>query len=118
MQTEQLKDTICKVLDDKKGDDITIVDISSITIVADYFVIVSGRSTTQVKALAANLEEIMSKEYGVEPLRTEGKTDGRWAVVDYGGVIVHVFHEETRRLYSLEQLWGDGKNVTKYNQQD
>ena len=116
MQSEQLKDVICKVLDDKKGVDIAVIDIGELSIVADYFVIVSGRSTTQVKALANNLEEEMSKVYGVEPLRSEGKRDGRWAVVDYGGVVVHVFHEETRRLYSLEQLWGDGQNVTCYGE--
>lgn len=114
MQSEQLKDLICKVLDDKKGVDITVIDIRELSIVADYFVIVSGRSTTQVKALANNLEEELSKNYQTEPLRSEGKRDGRWAVVDYGGVVVHVFHEETRRLYSLEQLWGDGQNVTRY----
>ena len=118
MQTNELKDLICKVLDDKKGIDIVVIDIGELSIVADYFVIVSGRSTTQVKALAGNLEEELSKNYGVEPLRSEGKRDGRWAVVDYGSVVVHVFHEETRRLYSLEQLWGDGQNVTRYDDQD
>lgn len=114
MQAQQLKDLICKVLDDKKGVDITVIDLEGLSIVADYFVIVSGRSTTQVKALANNLEEELCKNYLVEPLRSEGKRDGRWAVVDYGSVVVHVFHEETRRLYSLEQLWGDGQNVTHY----
>lgn len=118
MQTNELKDLICKVLDDKKGIDIVVIDIGELSIVADYFVIVSGRSTTQVKALAGNLEEELSKNYGVEPLRSEGKRDGRWAVVDYGSVVVHVFHEETRRLYSLEQLWGDGQNATRYGDQD
>lgn len=117
MQTEELKNTICRILDDKKGNDIVVIDIGELSIVADYFVIVSGRSTTQVKALANNLEDEMSKNYGVEPLRSEGKRDGRWAVVDYGSVVVHVFHEETRTLYSLEQLWGDGTNVTRYGQQ-
>ena len=116
MQTEELKNTICRILDDKKGNYIVVIDIGELSIVADYFVIVSGRSTTQVKALANNLEDEMSKNYGVEPLRSEGKRDGRWAVVDYGSVVVHVFHEETRTLYSLEQLWGDGTNVTRYGQ--
>lgn len=116
MNSQEIKDLVCKILDDKKGTDITVVDIAHITIVADYFVIVSGRSSTQVRALAENLEEIMSKQYGIEPLRIEGKNDGRWAVVDYGGVVVHVFHEETRNLYSLEQLWSDGQNVEKYGQ--
>lgn len=114
MQEKELKDLICKVLDDKKGVDITVVDLEGLSIVADWFVIVSGRSTTQVKALAGNLEEELSKNHGIEPIRTEGKRDGRWAVVDYGSVVVHVFHEETRRLYSLEQLWSNGQNVWHY----
>lgn len=114
MHEKELRELICKILDDKKGIDITVVDLEGLSIVADCFVIVSGRSTTQVKALANNLEEELSKNYGIEPIRSEGKRDGRWAVVDYGSVVVHVFHEETRRLYSLEQLWSNGQNVYRY----
>ena len=101
---QTLTQRICKTLDDKKASDIVIVDIAHLTIVADCFVICSGRSTTQVKGLAG----------AVEPLRVEGVGEGRWAVLDYGGVIVHVFHEETRQMYTLEQLWADGANVTRY----
>ena len=71
MQEKELKDLICKVLDDKKGIDITVVDLEGLSIVADWFVIVSGRSTTQVKALAGNLEEELSKNYGIEPIRSD-----------------------------------------------
>lgn len=105
---------ICKLLDDKKAIDVTIVELKDLTIIADYFVICSGRSNTQVKALADAVEEGMSK-VGVEPLRIEGKQEGRWAVLDYGDVIAHIFYEETRRLYSLENLWSNGTNVTRYN---
>ena len=104
---------ICKILDSKKAQDIVVVDIRHLTVIADDFIICSGRSTTQVKALANYVDDEMSK-LGREPLRSEGKQEGRWAVVDYGDVIVHIFHEETRRLYSLEQLWSDGSNVTRY----
>lgn len=104
---------ICKLLDEKKAKDIVIVDISKLTVIADHFVICSGRSNTQVKALVDIVDEGMSKE-GYEPLRTEGKQEGRWAVLDYGDVIVHIFYEETRNLYSLENLWSDGANVTHY----
>lgn len=105
---------ICKLLDEKKAKDITIVNIEGMTIIADKFVICSARSNTQVKALVDIVDEGMSKE-GYEPLRIEGKQEGRWAVLDYGDVIVHIFYEETRKLYSLEQLWSDGANVTYYN---
>ena len=114
MEVNQLTEVICKALSDKKAKNIVIVDIAHLTIVADNFIICSGGSTTQVKALANNLDEILSKDYGIEPLRMEGKTEGKWAVVDYGGVIVHIFLEEVRNLYSLEQLWSDGVNVKTY----
>lgn len=108
---------ICKLLDEKKARDITIVDIEHLTIIADKFVICSARSNTQVKALVDIVDEGMSKE-GFEPLRVEGKQEGRWAIMDYGDVIVHIFYEETRRLYSLEQLWSDGTNVTHYGTEE
>ena len=90
------------------------IDVESKTSLCDYFVICSGRSTTQVKALAENLEEKLSKEYGEEPKRTEGAKGGRWAVLDYQDVIVHVFNDEERDFYNLERLWEDGKNLTRY----
>ncbi len=108
---------ICKLLDEKKARDITIVDIEHLTIIADKFVICSARSNTQVKALVDIVDEGMSKE-GFEPLRVEGKQEGRWAIMDYGDVIVHIFYEETRRLYSLEQLWSDGSNITHYGTEE
>lgn len=108
---------ICKLLDEKKAKDITIVNIEGLTIIADKFVICSARSNTQVKALVDIVDEGMSKE-GHEPLRVEGKQEGRWAVLDYGDVIVHIFYEETRKLYSLEQLWSDGTNVTHYGTEE
>lgn len=108
---------ICKLLDEKKAKDITIVNIEGLTIIADKFIICSARSNTQVKALVDIVDEGMSKE-GYEPLRVEGKQEGRWAVLDYGDVIVHIFYEETRKLYSLEQLWSDGTNVTYYGTEE
>ena len=108
---------ICKLLDEKKAKDITIVNIEGLTIIADKFIICSARSNTQVKALVDIVDEGMSKE-GYEPLRVEGKQEGRWAVLDYGDVIVHIFYEETRKLYSLEHLWSDGTNVTHYGTEE
>ena len=116
MQTTQLKDLICKTLDEKKAVDVATVDLNGLTEIADWFVIASGRSTTQVKALSENLEEIMEKQYDVRALRTEGRSGGKWIVLDYGSVIVHIFEEETRKTYSLEQLWGDGGNVSRYDE--
>lgn len=107
---------ICKILDDRKASDIQVIDLEGKTIVADAFVICSGRSSTQVKALADNLDFEMKDKYGIESLRMEGKSDGKWVVVDYGDIIVHVFYEETRREYDIEQLWDDGQNIKKFTE--
>ena len=113
--TEQRKlaEKICALLSAKKAEDILIIDVSEKTTLCDYFVIASGHSTTQVKALCDNLEEKLSEE-GLEPRRTEGTREGRWGVIDYGDVVVHVFNEESRLYYYLERLWDSGRNVEHY----
>lgn len=113
MQSEQLTQEICKLLSSKKAEDILIIDVREKTSLCDYFVIASGRNTTQVKALCENLEEYLSKQ-GVEPRRTEGVREGRWGVLDYGDAIVHIFNDESRLFYHLERLWGEGGNVRRF----
>ncbi len=114
MESYELAKTACKALSDKKGEDIVILNVSDQTVVCSYFVIASGRSTTQVKALCENVEEQLSK-LGLEPVRTEGVREGRWGVLDYGDVIVHVFNEESRLFYYLERLWDSGRNLEHYS---
>lgn len=111
--TERLAKHICEYLSSKKGEDIVLIDVREKTTLCDYFIVASGRSTQQVKSLCENLEEKLSSE-GIEPKRTEGVRDGRWGVMDYGDVIVHVFNDESRLFYHLERLWEDGENVVKY----
>ena len=105
---------ICKYLSDKKAYGIVYIDVESKTSLCDYFVICNGRSSTQVKSLAENLEEKMEKEHALAPRRREGVREGRWAVLDYQDVIVHIFNDEERDFYHLERLWEDGKNLTRY----
>ena len=105
---------ICKLLSEKKASNLVYIDVENKTSLCDYFVICSGRSTTQVKSLAENLDEKLSKEYGQEPKRIEGARGGRWAVLDYQDVIVHIFNDESRLFYHLERLWEEGENVTAY----
>ncbi len=105
---------ICKFLSDKKAYGIVYIDVESKTSLCDYFIICSGRSATQVKALAENVDEKMEKEHGLTPRRKEGVREGRWAVLDYEDVIVHIFNDEERDFYRLERLWEDGKNLTRY----
>ncbi len=101
---------IAAALDSKKGQDIRILKIDDLTVLADYFVIATGTSTTQVKALA-NEAEAKAQEAGISPLRTEGYDSGGWILIDFNAVIVHVFQPSTREFYSLERLWADAAPV-------
>lgn len=100
---------IAKVLYDKKALDITVLDVSSMTVITDYMVIASGRSAIQVKALADDVDDAMA-EKGAVLRAKEGNGEGRWIVLDYNHVMVHIFHPEDRKFYHLERLWDDGKN--------
>lgn len=99
-----------KALDSKKGEDIRVIGIRDLTIIADYFIIAAGNSTTQVKALADEVDFKLSQQ-GVSPLHSEGYSSSEWVVLDYGDIIVHVFYKATREFYSLERLWADGEQV-------
>ena len=99
------------LLDDKKGKNIVIVDLKDKSIVADYFVICSASSTTQVRALAEYVDDEMGK-HGYNILHRD--IDGKWAALDYGCVIVHVFYNELREYYQIERLWDNGNNITVY----
>lgn len=99
-----------QILGGRKAEDIKAIDIGGLTIIADYFLIASGNSNTQVRALAEEIE-VKLTQAGVEPLRVEGKQSATWVILDYGSVIIHVFHRETRNFYNLERLWADGKEV-------
>ncbi|WP_010248338.1 ribosome silencing factor [Acetivibrio cellulolyticus] len=98
---------IAEILTDKKAKDVRSIDISEVTVIADYFVICSGTSTTHIKALADEVEQKM-KEQNVEILRKEGYNSARWILLDFNFVVVHIFHEEDRAFYNLERLWSDG----------
>ena len=101
--------TIVKALDDKKAEDITVLKVSSLTIVADYFVIAAGTSNTHVRALADEVEFKMD-EAGFAPRQIEGKATG-WILLDYHDVVVHVFMKDQREYYNLEKLWADAEEV-------
>lgn len=113
MSPEEIKNAICKELDERKAIDITVLNVAHLTVVADYFVICTARSNKQVKALAEYVSEKMEDE-GVHTLRSDGVREGKWAVLDFGSVIVHIFNDDTRVFYCLEKLWTDGDNVEFY----
>jgi len=99
-----------KALDAKKGEDIKVIDISQISVLADYFIIANGTSASQVKALVESVEEELNKA-GIEVKHREGYGLGNWVLLDFGEIIVHVFDKENRLFYDLERIWRDGKEV-------
>lgn len=111
----ELAMNIAEFLDEKKAFNIMIINLTGKTIIADYFVLASAKSSTAVKALGNFVDDKLSKGYKLEPLRRDGMSEARWVALDYGSVIVHIFHEETREFYQLERLWVDGKNVEYLN---
>ena len=99
-----------RAIDDKKGADISILDVSELLQIVDAFVIATGANRRQVQALAEAVDERLREE-GRRPLREEGRTEGEWLLLDYGDLVVHVFQPESRDYYSLERLWGDAPRL-------
>ena len=99
---------ITDAIDDKKGIDIKVMDISQLTTISDYFVIVSGNSSVQSQAIADGIDEKMT-ENGYEKMARDGYQSGRWILLDYEDIIVHIFHKEERDYYKLERLWTENR---------
>lgn len=97
-----------KALSDKKARGVQALEIADLTTLADYFVIATGTSSTQINALVDNVEKVLSEEAEENPLHREGYRDGTWVLLDYGCIAVHVFSPEAREFYGLERLWRDG----------
>ena len=102
----ELAEAIAEILDSKKGRDIRVLSVEGKTEIADYFVLCTGNSSTQIKALSGEVE-FRTTERGVEPDRVEGRDNNTWLIVDYGNVIVHIFSREAREFYNLDKLYGE-----------
>ena len=102
----ELAEAIAEVLDFKKGRDIKVISVEGKTEIADYFVLCSGNTGTQIKALADEVEYKIALR-GVKPYQVEGRDNNAWLLVDYSNVIVHIFHREAREFYNLDKLYGD-----------
>ena len=98
-------------MDTKKAHDVKVLKIEDLTIVTDYIVIATGTSTTQVKALADEVEYQLETQFKLSPSRVEGYESKNWILMDYDTVIVHVFHPEARNYYNLDKLWADGEEI-------
>ena len=112
-QASGLCEKVVNILLEKKAQDVDMVDISAMTVIADAFVVCSGRTPIQVRALADELQEKLAVA-GEPVLRREGLEAARWIVLDLGNVLVHIFHREEREFYDLERLWNNGRNITRY----
>lgn len=105
MDSTQISELAKQILEDKKALNVEAIEVSQKTILADYFVIASGTSVTHVKSLADELVFQMKNQYNIVPDHTEGESTARWILLDFGDVVVHIFHPEERDFYSLEKLW-------------
>ena len=110
-QSKEMTHIAWNALSDKKGEDIKIIDITGISVLADYFIIANGNSDSQVNALVDNVEEELHKA-GYPLRQREGQASGSWVLLDFGDIIVHVFDKENRLFYDLERIWKDGKDIS------
>lgn len=112
-----LAQIVAEAADERKGDDILLLKVGDVSILADYFVIVTGYSKVQVRAIARSIEDAVEENLNRTPLRSEGLSEGTWVVQDYGDVIVHVMMPQEREYYSLEAFWGHADRIPFNSQQ-
>jgi ribosome-associated protein len=109
---KELAKNIVEALEDKKAEDIHIIDIQEVSSIADYFIIASGNNRSQIQALADHVEEVLGKE-GLALKQVEGYDAANWVLMDYQDIIIHLFDRENRLFYDLDRIWRDGKLIDK-----
>jgi ribosome-associated protein len=110
LEANELARKVVDIAEDRKAEDIVMLDIRKVSIIADYFVICTGTSDRHVRAIAKEIDDQLGK-LGVNPVSMEGQVEGEWVLIDYGSVLVHIFDRETRDYYRLEQLWSGAQPV-------
>ena len=110
-QSKEMTKLAIAALEDKKANDVRVIDIAGVSVIADYFVIASGSNTNQVQAMADSVREALGRA-GHEPRQVEGYGSANWILMDYNDIIVHIFSDESRTFYDLERIWRDGKEVS------
>ncbi|SFK62607.1 ribosome-associated protein [Lachnospiraceae bacterium KH1T2] len=108
--TEELLKVAVDALEDKKGEDVSVLDIRKVTVISDYFIIATGNNPSQVQAMADNVEEALGRE-GLEKKSTEGYEAANWILLDYGDFIIHIFDRDNRSFYDIERIWKDADKV-------
>ena len=109
-KSKDMLKTAIEALQDKKAEDIRVIDISNVTIISDYFIIAHGNNANQLQAIVDNVTEKMHKA-GFEEPKIEGYNNASWILLDYNDVVIHIFSKEDRLFYNLERIWKDGKEV-------
>lgn len=112
MDAKEIAKIAIGALEDKKAEDIKIIDISHVSVIADYFIIANGTNTNQIQAISDNVEEILGKA-GCHPRHIEGYQNANWILMDFQDVIIHIFDKENRFFYDLERIWRDGVLIDK-----
>ncbi|MCL1804601.1 MAG: ribosome silencing factor [Clostridiales bacterium] len=107
MESKELAILSAQAMDQRKGSKITVLKVEDLSTLTDFFVVGTGSNRIQTQALADNIEDVLSKAGGIRPNRIEGLQEGRWILMDYGQVIIHIFQEDERNFYNLERLWAD-----------
>jgi ribosome-associated protein len=110
--TQELAFLAAAAADDRKAGDIVLLDISEVSVIADYLLIVSGFSKAQLRAISGSIQEKLKTELHRAALRTEGENQGNWVLLDYGDLIVHIMMPHEREFYNLEAFWGHGELVS------
>ena len=113
VDSRELANQIANAAEDKKAQDIVLLDVSEVSYLADYFVIITGFSGTQLKAIADSIDRRIEDNYNRLPVRVSGKKEGNWIVLDYEDVIVHIFLPEEREYYNLEAFWGHAEHIER-----
>lgn len=108
---EELAKLVVKAAEDKKAENVLVMDISELSVIAEYFVICTGNNERQVQAIVNEIRD-QAHKHGYNVRGIEGADEGRWVLVDLGDVVIHVFHREERDFYNIERLWGDAKIVS------
>ena len=106
----EMAKTAALAADSRKATDLKVLEVSKLTVLTDYFIICTGASTTQIRAIADEIEKVL-KEKGISQLRIEGYAPANWILMDYGSIVVNIFHPDMRQFYALERLWSDAEPI-------
>ena len=117
LKSKEMVKLAVQALEDKKGEDIKVIDITEVSVLADYFIIASGTNKNQVQALVDNVDETLGRA-GYEAKQMEGYATANWVLLDYNDIIVHVFDSENRLFYDLERIWRDGRVISPETLED